>query len=90
MIQRWEKALEGFDVKESPFLKALEDNALAKGKTEGKAEALLQMLGKRFKTVPDDLRTAILAQTDSERLTEWTDLAFTVRSLKGFREKAEV
>jgi hypothetical protein len=47
---------------------------------------LLQMLLERFKTVPDDLRTAILAVQDSERLTAGVGVALKVRSLRKFRE----
>jgi hypothetical protein len=87
----WRKALEGWDMKESQIVKEWEDKARregeAKGKTEGKAEALLQFLQKRFKTVPDDLRTAILAAQE-DRLTGWLDVAFTARSLRRFRAQA--
>ena len=89
----WHKALEGWDMQESQLVKEWEDKARregeARGKAEGKAEALLLFLQKRFKTVPDDLRTAILAASE-DRLTAWLDLAFAARSLRRFRTRAGV
>jgi predicted transposase YdaD len=95
----WRRALEDWDMKESQLVKEWEDKARregeakgkaegeAKGKAEGKAEALLQFLSRRFKAVPDELRTAILAAPE-ERLTAWLDVAFAARSLPRFRDQA--
>jgi hypothetical protein len=80
----WREALEGWNMKESQIVKEWEDKARA----EAKAEMLLQVLEKRFKTIPDDLRTAILTMQDPQRLTTWADLAFSTRSLSSFRKKA--
>jgi hypothetical protein len=78
-------------MKESQLVKEWEDKARRegelKGKTEGKAEALLPFLTRRFKGVPDDLRTAILAASE-DRLTAWLDIAFAARSLRRFRDQA--
>jgi hypothetical protein len=54
---------------------------------QAKAEMLLKILEKRFKAVPDDLRTVILAVKDPEQLNTWVDVAFAVRSLRCFREQ---
>jgi hypothetical protein len=90
----WMKALEGWEMIESPTIKALlteaEAKAEAKGKTEGKAEMLVQVLQKRFKKVPDDLRTRILAEQQSDRLSAWGDAALDVRSLRKFREQTSL
>ena len=85
----WRKALEGWDMQESQLVKEWEDKARREGKIEGKAEALLLFLQKRFKTVPDDLRGAIMAAPE-DRLTAWLDLAFAARSLRRFRAQAGV
>jgi hypothetical protein len=82
----WARTLEGWNVRESPFLKQQEDRALAKGK----AESLLQILQQRFKTVPDDLSTAILEVQDLGRLTSWINLAVSARTLRTFRKQAGV
>ena len=42
-------------MRESQIVKAWEDRAHREGEAKGKAEALLQFLQKRFKTVPDDI-----------------------------------
>jgi hypothetical protein len=88
----WREALKGWDVVESQIVKEWTDRAFAEGKaegvSEGEAKALLRMLQRRFKKVPDDLRSAIEAVKDAERLTAWIDLAFDARSLSQFRTKA--
>jgi hypothetical protein len=82
----WRKTLTGLNMLESPFLKQIEDQA----KAEARVEDLLRFLEKRFKGVPDDLRTAILAVKDLDRLTPWIDLAATSRTLRSFRKQAGV
>jgi hypothetical protein len=88
----WREALKGWDVMESQVVREWTAQARAegeaKGKAEGKAEALLQVLQRRFKAVPDDLRSAIQAVQGPDRLTAWIDLAFESRSLRQFRHKA--
>jgi len=84
----WRKLMEGWNMKESQIVKEWEDKARAEGEARGKAELLLKILEKRFKAVPDDLRAAILAQQDAQRLTVWADIAFAVRSLRRFRDQA--
>jgi hypothetical protein len=78
----WIKALEGWEMIESPIIGKL----LTEAEAKRAAEILLQMLSKRFKAVPDDLRAAILAVQDPERLTGWVDIALEKRSLRKFRE----
>jgi hypothetical protein len=90
--EKWIKALEEWNMTESKIigslLAAAEAKAEAKGKTEGKAEMLVEVLQKRFKKVPDDLRARILAEQQSERLSDWSEVALGVRSLRKFRERA--
>ncbi len=69
-------------MKESQFLTELENRA--------RAESLVQVLQTRFKSLPDDLRDAILATNNQDRLFTWLDLAVTARTLKSFRKKAGV
>jgi len=92
----WIKALEGWQMQESPTIGRLLAEAKAEAKAEGeargeargRAEALLQVLRKRFKRVPADLRTAILAVQEPERLTAWVDTAITADTLRLFRQQA--
>ena len=62
----------------------------AQARAESKVEALLQVLERRFKKIPDDLRTTIVAVRELERLTSWIDLAFASRTLRAFRNKAGI
>jgi hypothetical protein len=90
--EAWRKALEGWNMKESQLVKEWEDKARLegeiKGRTEGKAETLVQILNKRFKSVPDDLRATLLAEPNAQRLTDLVEIAIAARSLKTFRQKA--
>jgi hypothetical protein len=79
----WIEALRGWEMKESKIIGTL----VAEAKAEAKAEMLLQVLRKPFKTVPDDLRTTILAVQDAERLTAWVETAPAARTLRRFREQ---
>jgi hypothetical protein len=76
----WRRALEGWNVLESEFMKEWEAKAAA--------QVLFRVLENRFKAVPEDLRTALLAEKDPQRLTDLVDVAFAMRSLSGFRKKA--
>jgi hypothetical protein len=80
----WRETLKGWNMRESPFLKELEDQARA----AAKAEDLLQILQERFEAVPGDLRSAILGVQDLQRLTAGLSLAIKVRTLASFRKKA--
>jgi hypothetical protein len=96
----WREALKGWEVMESQIVKEWTAQARAEGETKGKlegkregelgglAKALLQMLERRFKKVPADLRSVIEGVKDGDRLTAWIDLAFEARSLRKFRERA--
>jgi hypothetical protein len=82
----WREALEGWNMKDSPFLKDLEDKA----RSAGRAEMLLHFLERRFKAVPDDLRRAIAVEQDPQRLAAWADAALAARSLRAFRQEAGI
>ncbi len=100
----WRAALKGWEIMESQIVKEWTAQARAEGETKGKLEgklegevegeikgklqALLQLLQRRFKKLPDDLRSAIEAVKDADRLTAWIDLAIDARTLRKFRESA--
>jgi hypothetical protein len=92
----WREALRGWDVMESQIVKEWTAQARAEGLALGKAEglregeakALLRVLQRRFKAVPDDLRAAVEAVQEAERLAAWLDLALEARSLRQFRTRA--
>ncbi|HBA48956.1 MAG TPA: 3-isopropylmalate dehydrogenase, partial [Lachnospiraceae bacterium] len=56
------------------------------GKAEGKAEAVLVLLGRKGE-VPSDVESAIRAQTDTAVLTEWLLLAANVKTVGEFQEQ---
>ena len=58
----------------------------AEGKVEGKAETLLNILAKRFQTVPEPLETRILAITDLAQLDKFINFALDCESLEAFSE----
>ena len=78
----WREAVKGLDMKEPQIVKEWQ--------AETRAEDLLQILQQRFKAIPDDLRTAILAVKDLDRLTPWINLAVSARTLRTFRKQAGV
>jgi hypothetical protein len=80
------KVIEGWDMKESQVVKRWEDKAEARGQ----ALMLLHLLQKRFKKVPDDLRASVLAIQDADRLTALADVAFAARTLRRFRQEADI
>jgi predicted transposase YdaD len=61
----------------------------AKGRTEGKADALLRVLEKRFGAVPSRLRERI-ATADVASLDAWSDRALDVSDLNSVFESSEV
>jgi hypothetical protein len=77
--------------KKMPYITSIERLALKRGKAEGKVEALIQVLGRRFPTpVSADLDTTIRATTDLAQLERWMDLAVQATSLEEFRRLAGV
>jgi len=77
--------------KQMPYVTSIERMALAKGKAEGKAESLLQILEQRFRlSVPPDLDTVIRSTGDLTKLERWTKLAFETNSLEEFRRQAQL
>jgi hypothetical protein len=98
----WRKALERANMKESTIIKQIEEKAFNEGMAEGEvkgeargealgiAKSLIQLLEERFKTLPEDLRKAILAVQDGKCLSGWHKIAVKARSLRRFRQKAEI
>jgi hypothetical protein len=59
------------------FLSESQRRSFAKGRAEGKAEAVLRILGKRALLVSDEQRRRILACGDADELDRWLDRALT-------------
>jgi hypothetical protein len=86
----WREALKGWDVMESQIVKEWTAKARAEGEAEGAARLLVRVLEHRFKEVPLDLRAAIEAVKEAERLTAWADVALEARNLRQFRTRAGI
>ncbi len=65
------------------FIDDMIDEAIEKGKTEGKAEDILDLL-EEYGTVHDKLKTEILKQTDLQVLKSWLKLAAQVKNIDEF------
>ena len=65
------------------FIDDMIDEAIEKGKTEGKAEDILDLL-EEYGTVHDKLKTEILKQTDLQVLKGWLKLAARVKNIDEF------
>jgi hypothetical protein len=95
--QAWEKALEGWNVKDSQIILewiALGEargkaKAMARGVVEGWASTVLQILTKRFAPGPPaEVTTTIRGATDRAQVQRWLDLALDADSLDAFRRGA--
>ena len=80
----WREALEGWNMRESPFI----DEVKAVGRVEGQRESLLRMLRSKFgAAVPAEVVHAIEAQSDPVILDDWIDravVAGSIESIRGF------
>ncbi|MGW4841617.1 hypothetical protein [Nocardia brasiliensis] len=63
------------------FMDGLLDQGRAEGEAKGEAKSLLRILAVRRFAVSDDLRTRIMACTDTEQLETWIERAVVAESL---------
>jgi hypothetical protein len=88
----WHDALKGFSMIESPLIAELlgqaEARAEARAEVKAKADALLRVIQKRYRELPEELMTAIRASTDSAQLDRWLDVALEAETLAQFRQQA--
>jgi hypothetical protein len=92
--QAWREALRRWNVTESQIVNEWTAQARAEGqregKTEGKVGLLLRVLEGRFGELPADLIQAIQAVNDPDRLDACGDLAGRARTLRQFRQHADI
>jgi hypothetical protein len=93
----WKQALEGFNVKDSQQVLEWiaegeakgEARGEARGLLQGQADALLQVLARRFPPgASPQTESAVRATADLERLRTWLDTALAADSLEAFRQAA--
>jgi hypothetical protein len=61
-----------------------------KGKIEGKAETLLEVLELKFGPLPQEVTDAIRATTDLPTLSQWVAAAVAADTLETFRQNAQI
>ncbi|WP_433350907.1 hypothetical protein ACQP25_42175 [Microtetraspora malaysiensis] len=78
----WEHLEDLMQTETREFLSDWARDNVAKGKAEGKAEAIFAVLSARGLSIPDDVRAAIGECSDLERLEAWIPAAVTVQSAR--------
>jgi hypothetical protein len=82
----WEKALEGFNVIESPTV----NKWMAQAAAKATAKDLLAILEKKFSAIPAEVRAKIEATAAQDVLHNWVIAAATADTLDKFRQEAGV
>jgi hypothetical protein len=77
----WQQALEGWQMRESQFLKGY----IERGKLQGWREAVLDLISPRLANpVPEEVRLAVEGTNDPDTLRRWHRLAETCQTLDEF------
>ncbi len=92
---KWEIALKGFNMIESPLVREWKDAARTEGKIEGKFEGkietkidwLVRVVKGKYKGEVEQVSEGIRASRDPETLDRWLDVALTVEALEEFRKQ---
>jgi hypothetical protein len=96
---KWEIALKGFNMIESPLVREWKAAARIEGKIEGKlegkiegklegkAEALMRVLSAKHKGEAEQVGDGIRACRDPEALDRWLDVALATETLAEFRQQ---
>jgi hypothetical protein len=87
----WQELAQFEEEKKMPYVTSVERIGFERGKAEGKAEWLVQILELRCKTaVPAELVTQLRAVNDTAKLDQWLDVALQANSLEAFRQAAGI
>jgi len=85
-LVNWQRGLEGWEVRESQYLKSFEIRGEQKGELHGRRAYLLRVLQSRLCTpAPEPIRLAIEGTTDLGVLDRWFDAALTAASWADFQ-----
>jgi hypothetical protein len=86
----WRKALESFQMNESPVAREWRAEARREGKIEGRIDSLLLALEGRFGAVPEELASQVRSSVDGAQLAGWLRLAVSpaISTLEMFRQRA--
>jgi hypothetical protein len=90
----WNKALEGYDMRQSTSVNEWKAEGraegIAQGKAEGIAESVRVVLEERFGVLPTDLAKALGASGDVKALDQWRKLSVKAATLEQFRQDAGI
>jgi hypothetical protein len=87
----WQRALEGWNVRESQVIKGFKDEGKVEGRIEARREDLLKVIRARLQNpVPDPVRLAVEGTNDPDILSQWFDAALTAKTLEELRATMKV
>jgi hypothetical protein len=87
-LVNWQRGLEGWEVRESQYIKGFEDRGEQKGKLAQARADMLRVLRSRVGTpAPEPIRLAIEGTNDLGTLDRWFDVALSVTSWDEFQSK---
>jgi hypothetical protein len=81
----WRRALEGWDVQESPIVKQWQQKALERGVAAMRQSVVRVLQVQSKEALPSDILEAIDKQNDLDELVAWHDLALQAVSPDAFR-----
>jgi hypothetical protein len=85
-LDRWKKALEGWNMRESTVVNEWKAEGKAEGAIQTRRDDILRLLELKFPgQVPDEWMTAVESQADSKELSRWFDAVAVASSLAEFR-----
>jgi hypothetical protein len=84
---KWEIALKGFNMVESPLVREWKDAARNEGKVEGKVDSVMRVMNVKFRGAVPEVGAAVRVCRDLETLDRWLDVALTVDTLEEFRRQ---
>jgi hypothetical protein len=87
-LVNWQRALEGWQMRESQYLKSFEDRGKSQGEVHGRRASLLEGLRLKFKSeVPEPVRLAIEGTNDVGTIQRWFQVLFSVDSWADFQKQ---
>jgi hypothetical protein len=84
---KWETALKGFNVIESPLVREWKDAARLEGRIEKMIDSLVRVVKAKYKGAAEEVSESIRACQDLEKLDRWLDVALMVDTLEEFRRQ---
>jgi hypothetical protein len=87
-LVNWQRALEGWEVRESQYSKSIEARGEHRGELRARRADLLKVLGLKLKSpAPEPVRLAIEGTNDLATLDRWLEVLFEVDSWTDFQSR---